>query len=118
MTTMARVVFFLRNHCEPRGFAQLTQEVRELFPSPGEGLRKAEFYVADGRRRCFFEFFESTHAGEGAGNGHEGNIVVVQGDEVLTLLRCRGGAGDIWESFMLPVDGVKYVAFRTRVGRR
>ncbi len=115
MTTMARVVRFLRNHCEPCRFAQLPQEIRGLFPSPGAELLKAEFYVADARRRCFFEFFESTGA---AGSGHEGNIVLVQGEEVITLLRCRGGAGDIWESFMLPVEGVKYVAFRTRVGRR
>ena len=115
---MSRVVGFLRNHCEPCGFAQLTQEVRGLFPSPGDGLLKAEFYVADVRRRCFFEFFESTGADGAPEISHEGNIVLAQGEELITLLSCRGGAGDIWESFQLPVDRVKYVAFRTRVGRR
>ena len=98
--------------------SQLPQEIRGLFPSPGAELLKAEFYVADARRRCFFELFESTEAVGGKGVSHEGNTVLVQGEEVITLLRCRGGAGDIWESFMLPVEGVKYVAFRTRVGRR
>ena len=118
MTEMSRVVGFLRNHCEPCGFTQLSQEVRGLFPSPGEGLLKAEFYVADVRRRCFFEFFESLGGVEGHRISYEGNIVLAQGEEIITLLSCRGGAGDIWESFMLPADVVKYIAFRTRIGRR
>ena len=117
MTPVERVVFYLRNHCEPCGFAQLPKEVRGLFPVPGPELLKAEFYVADASRRCFFELFESTGAVERLKVSYEGSIVLVQG-EIITLLHCRGGAGDIWESFMLPVEGVRYVAFRTRVGRR
>ena len=70
------------------------------------------------RRQCFFEFFESNGAEGNPEISHEGNIVLVEGEEVITLLRSRGGAGDIWEAFMLPVAKVEYVAFRTRIGRR
>ena len=112
---MSLVVGYLRKHCEPCGFEQLTQEVCGLFPSPGKGLLNAEFYVADARKRYYFEFIEHECKMEEPAMAA---IVLIQGDEVITLISCRGGAGDIWESFMLPVGKVAYVAFRARAGRR
>ena len=119
MPTMSLVVGYLRKHCEPCGFEQLTQEVCGLFPSPGKGLLNAEFYVADARKRYYFEFIEAAAgASGGPAMSHQAAIVLIQGDEVITLISCRGGAGDIWESFMLPVGKVANVAFRARAGRR
>lgn len=118
MPTMSLVVGYMRKHCEPCGFEQLTEEVRGLFPSPGKGLLSAEFYVADARKRYYFEFIEVAGAAGRPAMSHPANIVLIQGDEVIALISCRGGAGDIWESFMLPVGKVAYVAFRARAGRR
>ena len=69
MPTMSLVVGYLRKHCEPCGFEQLTQEVCGLFPSPGKGLLNAEFYVADARKRYYFEFIEAAAGASGAGQG-------------------------------------------------
>lgn len=118
MSSVSRVIAFLRQHSVPCGFEQLPQDVRGMFPSPDEGLLRAEFYVADARRRCYFEFFEAVEPATGVGKSHEGNIVLVQNTDFLVLLTSRGGAGDIWESFGLPMENVQCVAFRTRIGRK
>ncbi len=112
MMPPAQLTSFLRLHSNPCGLDHLPRLVRDLvIATPQTG--SLVFYAADSHRRLYFEFIEA------AGVAHKANIVLLtERAEFAVLFSGRGGAGDIWESLLLPVTKIEYVALRCQHGRR
>lgn len=112
MIPITQLHAFLRCHAQSRKLEQLSRAAQSLFPSPDENLKSAAFYAADERRRYYFEFLDT------AGAGHVANIVLIPTRaKFITLLSNRGGTGDIWEAFLLPISRVEFIALRSKTGR-
>jgi len=63
------------------------------------------------RRHNYFEFIDTT------GATHSGYSVHVSTRAKATILfSSRGGAGDVWESFLLPFSKIEFAALRSKEG--
>jgi len=112
MLSPSQLTVFLRLHSTLSEIGKLPRPLRDVLAETDTQTGAMLFHVADARRHNYFELIDTT------GARHSGSIVHVSTRAKATILfSSRGGAGDIWESFLLPFPKIEYVALRSKQGR-